>query len=269
MAVLPPDPVFTFKSDMGHIHSMCFSVKSDNYISHLLAATEKGIVYFWDLETNRLQHKQEMGKSIQTIHCYKDFIITQEKSGQIKLWTTDNGHYEVMESYECCGGYCKSIVINDLIVVPQENSTIDILDIKTLKNLKQLVPDQENLGYLMALEKLIIYDKMYILGGYETGHVILWELESCKTCSYVKLKEQITSLTFDVTTCRGVCGNSSNVLQVFAINKSTLEIGLKCELSLTNEGCNIVKLRHDKKLFVTGGWDGKVPLLMYNSLRTL
>lgn len=52
MAILPPDPIFCFKGDMGHIHSLCFPVKNDNYCSQILSATEKGIVYFWDLEVS-------------------------------------------------------------------------------------------------------------------------------------------------------------------------------------------------------------------------
>lgn len=45
MAILPPDPLFCMKSDMGYVHSLCFK---DN--TTLLAATESGFVYFWDLE---------------------------------------------------------------------------------------------------------------------------------------------------------------------------------------------------------------------------
>lgn len=273
MAVLPPDPVFCFKSDMGHIHSICYSVKSDNYISHILAATEKGIVYFWDLETNRLQHKQEMGESIQAIHCIEDIIITQEKSGIVKIWASDTGAYEITETYECAGGFCKSIVIKDSLVIPQDKGTLDILNIrtdsKTFKMQKHLVPEKECFGNLMALEKSIVNGKLYLLGGYETGDVVLWSFDTGEVINSAKLQDQITSLSFDPFTCRGVCGAASNILQIFNIDKKSYEIKVKCEITLTNEGCNVLQFRHDGKLLVCGGWDGRVRLYSCRTLRAL
>lgn len=50
MAVLPPDPVYSFKADMGYVHSICFPSVSAEYCDTLLASTESGKVYFWDLE---------------------------------------------------------------------------------------------------------------------------------------------------------------------------------------------------------------------------
>lgn len=273
MAVLPPDPVFCFKSDMGHIHSICYSIKSDNYISHILAATEKGTVYFWDLETNRMQHKQEMGESIQAIHSYEDVIITQEKSGIIKMWSSDSGAYETTETYECTGGFCKSIVIVDTLVVPQENGTVDILeirtDLKTFELKKHLVPEKECLGSIMALEKVFINGNFYLLAGYETGDVILWNFNTGEIVKSAKLQDQLTSISFDPFTCRGVCAGASNTLQIFHIDKNSFEIKIKCEIAQTNEGCNVVKFRIDGKLLVSGGWDGRVRLYSCRTLRTL
>lgn len=54
MAVLPPDPIYCLKSDMGHIHSLCFPKTAGNYSSQLLAATESGNVYFWNLEVGKI-----------------------------------------------------------------------------------------------------------------------------------------------------------------------------------------------------------------------
>lgn len=273
MAVLPPDPVFCFKSDMGYIHSICYSIKSDNYISHILAATEKGIVYFWDLETNRLQYKQEMGESIQAIHSYKDVIVTQEKFGCLKMWACDSGSYEITDTYECAMGFCKSIVIKDTLVVHQNNGTLDILDIntdlRTFKLQKHLVPEKECVGSLMALEKSLINEKYYLIGGYETGDIFLWSFDTGEVLSCAKFQDQITSISFDPHTNRGLCGGSSNILQLFSIDKTSFVIKLKCEITLTNEGCNVVKYRHDGKLFVSGGWDGRVRLYSCKTLRVL
>lgn len=53
MAILPPDPVFCLKSDMGYVHSVCFPVNNEAFTSKLLASTESGFVYLWDLEVKR------------------------------------------------------------------------------------------------------------------------------------------------------------------------------------------------------------------------
>lgn len=49
MAVLPPDPVFCLKSDMGHVHSLCFDESDGDCTGLLYASTELGYVYLWDL----------------------------------------------------------------------------------------------------------------------------------------------------------------------------------------------------------------------------
>ncbi|KAG5900308.1 hypothetical protein JTB14_000834 [Gonioctena quinquepunctata] len=174
MSLLPPDPVFCFKEDMGYIHSLSFWVRSKEFVSHILAATEKGTVYFWDLETNRLQHKQEMGKSIQTIHSVDFNIITQEKSGSINLWSVEGSSYEVIKNTECSSGYCKSIIVNQFLIVSKENGSVEILDVNSLAKINELEPDREALGHVMALEKVILDNKFFVMAGYETGWA--WEL---------------------------------------------------------------------------------------------
>ncbi|KAJ8917295.1 hypothetical protein NQ315_002313 [Exocentrus adspersus] len=269
MAILPPDPVFCFKGDMGHIHSLCFPAKFDNYCSQILAATEKGTVYFWDLETNRLQYKQQMGESIQAVHHFDDNIITQEKSGLVKLWSTKKSAYNIVHTYQAGGGFCKSIVLNSSLIVPQQGGVIDVLDINTLSKARQLVPDKDDLGMLMCLTEVEIAGNPYLLGGYETGDVILWDLNAGKASGHIKLQEQLTSITFDPVMNRAVCSAaSSNVLQLFCIDKS-LNMTLKAELSITNEGCNVVKMRPDRRLFVSGGLDGRLRVFSCKTLRIL
>lgn len=98
--------------------------------------------------------------------------------------------------------------------------------------------------------------------------MLLWDITASKPCVHQKLQEHIVSLTYDKFTRRGVCGASSNNLQVFSID-SSYNITVNCELSITNEGCNIVRIRPDKKLFACGGWDSRVRLHSWKTLRTL
>ncbi|KAK9751323.1 hypothetical protein QE152_g5138 [Popillia japonica] len=251
MAVLPPDPVFVLKGDMGYIHSLSFLNCEKDHTSTLLVATEAGFVHIWDLETNRMKYKQSMGESLQVVHSIDQSIVTQEKSGILKVWNVSESQYENVCSYECYGGYCKSLILNENLVVPQSIGKLDIIDIN-MKKISTLDPIDDRLGN----------------SGYETGDIILYDLKTNKSCSKIKLRECVTSISYDPLTNRGIVGNSSNMLQLFTIDK-TLNMVLKCEINITNEGCSIVKIRQDRKIFVSGCWDGKLRLFSWKSLRLL
>lgn len=48
MAILPPDPAYLLRSDMGPVHSLLFRVSP--YIEHIYAGTESGKIHIWDLK---------------------------------------------------------------------------------------------------------------------------------------------------------------------------------------------------------------------------
>lgn len=210
-----------------------------------------------------------MGSSIQAVHAIDENLITQEKEGIVKLWRLQNEcEYELYRTYECGGGYCKCLTIGNNLILPQDNGTLDVVDIPNMELVKKFVSNKPKLGNVMCLQKVELGDSVYVLAGFEAGDIILWDFVSGKACSHIMLRECITSLTFDPVTCRGICGNASNILQIFTID-SNFNITLKCEIPMTNEGCNIVKLRPDRKIFVSGGWDGRLRLFSWKSLRLL
>lgn len=209
-----------------------------------------------------------MGKSIQALHAIDENLITQEKEGAIKLWQLRDESYELMGKYDYHGGYCKSLLLDDSLVVPQENGQLDVVDYKTMECVRKFTTTKTCLGNVMCLQKVTINASVYVLAGFEAGDIILWDFLSGAACSHIKLRECITSLTFDAVTGRGICGNASNILQIFTVDKN-FTITLKCEISIKNDGCNIVKLRPDRKIFVSGGWDGRLRLFSWKSLRLL
>lgn len=268
MSILPPDPVYSFKKDMGHIHCLNFCVRGENFVSQLLAGTEKGTVYFWDLESNRLQLKQEMGKSIQSLHSFDYKIITQEKEGSVKLWSVKKSSYQI-ESQATCGlSFCKSILINEKLLVPQEQGCVDILNMNDLTKINQLNPERENLGSIMALQEVNLGSNSCVMAGYETGDVVLWDLNTFQPCGHIQLQDRLTSLTFDPASKRAVGGSASDILEVFTINNA-YEMALIGECSITNQGCNIVKVRSDSKIVVSGGWDRRIRIFSCKTFRVL
>lgn len=110
-----------------------------------------------------------MGESIQAVHYFDDNIITQEKSGLVKLWSIKKSSYKTLSSYQAGGGFCKSIILNSSLIVPQESGTIDVLDINSLSKVQQLKPNKEKLGMLMCLREVEIAGGLCLLGGYESG----------------------------------------------------------------------------------------------------
>lgn len=111
-----------------------------------------------------------MGQSIQVIHSSQFNIITQEKSGLVKLWTIENNSkYTMNKSYECNGGYCKSIQLDNNLVLPQKNSTLDIINLDKMEKIKTLTPGFDKLGNVMCLQKVELGGSIFILAGYETG----------------------------------------------------------------------------------------------------
>lgn len=216
-----------------------------------------------------MKHKQEMGKSIQALHSSDDCLITQEKDGVIKLWKLQNGcSYALSQCYDYYGGYCKSLLFDGSLVVPQDNGQLDVVDFKTMERARKFTTTKSCLGNVMCLQKIEINGSVYVLAGFEAGDIVLWDFLSGNACSHIKLRECITSLTFDPITGRGICGNASNVLQIFTVDRN-FTITLKCEIPLKNDGCNIVKLRPDRKIFASGGWDGRLRLFSWKSLRLL
>lgn len=210
-----------------------------------------------------------MGKSIQAIHSIEDNLITQEKEGVIKLWKLHSEcSYKLLHCYDYYGGYCKSLLFDENLVVPQDNGELDVVDYKTMERIRKFTTTITCLGNVMCLQKVEINKSVYVLAGFEAGDIILWDFLSGRVCSHLKLRECITSLTFDPVTGRGICGNASNILQIFTVDKN-FTITLKCEISIKNDGCNIVKLRPDRKIFVSGGWDGRLRLFSWKSLRLL
>ena len=48
MAILPPDPAYLLRGDMGPVHSLLFRVSP--YIEHIYAGAESGKIHIWDLK---------------------------------------------------------------------------------------------------------------------------------------------------------------------------------------------------------------------------
>lgn len=62
---------------------------------------------------------------------------------------------------------------------------------------------------------------------------------------------------------------SRNKLELVKREEDSIELQMKDNHKKDTAGIQCLKIRPDKKLFISGGWDGKVRIFSWKSLRTL
>ncbi|XP_053687429.1 guanine nucleotide-binding protein subunit beta-like protein 1 [Sabethes cyaneus] len=282
MALLPPDPVYCLKSpDLSSYHSLCFHTSE-----RLHAGTTKGTVQLWDLQSNRSHYTLSVGTSpiINVAHT-EDALITQEKEGYVKLWELTNSAY-VLRHEVATGhvGFCRFVYHGSAqrnlssetpaVIIPKAGSSISILCGRTFSERQQLtVPEGGGLrlGTVMCFTPIELGGGSYLLAGYESGTIVLWDLNTSKPISHLQLEagECLMAMDYDPVTNRGVCGGSSSRITVFSLDRQSMEIRQKSVIEIKNAGVHRLRIRKDLKVFASAGWDGRLRVFSWKSLRPL
>lgn len=291
MALLPPDPVYCLKSpDLSPFHSLYFHTSE-----RLYAGTAKGTVQLWDLQTNRSTFQLPVGSTSPVIALAhtEDALLTQEKNDcAVKLWqlTNSSGYVLRHEIRTDHVGFCRFVYHPQLllpggaapaVIVPRGGSNISILCGQTLEERQILnVEDGAAGGGLPPLGTVMCFLPVqlasgvtYLLASYESGTLILWDLNCSKVVSHVRLTtaddECLMTLDYDPVTNRGVAGGSSDKIVVFSLDRQTGEIRRKSEIAIKNAGVHRLRIRKDLKVFSSAGWDGRIRIFSWKSLRPL
>uniref|UniRef100_A0A1Q3FDR4 Putative g-protein beta subunit-like protein gnb1l n=1 Tax=Culex tarsalis TaxID=7177 RepID=A0A1Q3FDR4_CULTA len=285
MALLPPDPVYCLKSpDLSSFHSLCFHTSERIY-----AGTAKGTVQLWDLQTNRTTYKLPVGTSPVTALAHtEDALLTQEKNDcVVKLWQLTNSAYVQRHELRTDHvGFCRFVYNptaegGPAVIVPREGANISILCGRTLAERQQLSVEEGGTG-LPPLGTVMCFlpvqlaangGASYLLAGYESGTLVLWDLNCSKVVSHLKLAtaddECLMTLDYDPVTNRGVAGGSSDRITVFSLDRQTGEIRRKSDIGIKNAGVHRLRIRKDLKVFSSAGWDGRIRIFSWKSLRPL
>ena len=104
-------------------------------------------------------------------------------------------------------------------------------------------------------------DENYLLAGYESGELVLFEVRGFGEVSRLGLFEgqPLMCLDYSKTKNFGCCGSTENEMNQFRIEGCLSRAGKAIEL--TNPGVNCLKIRQsDSKVLATGGWDYRVRL---------
>lgn len=273
MALLPPDPVYTIRNvDNVPVYSLAFSFLPGG-LERLLAGSKNGCVYAYNLQTNRLQQKIQVGQApILQVQHTDSHLLTQEKGGKFKIFELTNIGYEesaVIESDH--SGFCRfdaNTKLNNLYV-PAADSKIDIYNFIGEK-VGSLGPESTpKLGDPMCMKYLDFYDQPFLLVGYEAGWICLWDLKTSQCIGKLETKQCPMSIDYHLEQQRGICGNTSDVIQIFSIGKKDLSLTHKLDITIKNPGVNRVISRSDGKVFASGGWDGHIRIFSWFSMRPL
>ncbi|XP_068146440.1 guanine nucleotide-binding protein subunit beta-like protein 1 [Drosophila tropicalis] len=278
MAVLPPDPVFSLRCpEMGAVNSLCFH---DN--ERLLAGTIKGSVFLWDLQTNRSALHFEVGSDpITSLHHTPDRLVTQEKGGAVTMFSISNSSYVKERSVPGNHlGYCRTALHTNsnntneqLLFYPCEESTIGVLHVTDpAAPTQMLVPDDPQLpklGSVTCFKPFECASQLFLLAGYESGHFLTWDLSSGVMVDVVELAPDPMTVDYDSLTNRGIVGGASDKLTTFSYQRQSMQLQRGTELCIKNAGVNCVRIRSDQKVFASGGWDGRIRIFSWKSMRPL
>ncbi|XP_028396534.1 guanine nucleotide-binding protein subunit beta-like protein 1 [Dendronephthya gigantea] len=278
MARPPPDPIYIFRGLGSPVTAVKFITTGEDR-QRLLSGDQKGVVSIWDLTTKRaeLTLNGHDDKSILNVDYLTDGeVLSHGRDGNVHIWCL--GKLEIKSSLKVSDiGFCKCEIIYNLqcsnsiclAVSSEDQSQIDIVCLKTKKIITQLKADSsKSFGMCMCL-KNITKERPVLLAGYESGDVILWDLGSSKMISKLKVhNEPVMCIDFDNDLKRGITGSAEDKLTVF---KLTEEESLQLENTVKIKNCGVsdVKIRGDCKIFATAGWDCKLRVFSWKSLKPL
>lgn len=237
------------------------------------------IVNPYYLQTNRSPLHFSVGSadSITSVFHKDEELYTQQKGGTIKSWKLTNSGYKLNTSL-CTThtGFCRFEYVSkeNILISPQDENTIIGLDENDL-NCSRItlspaaVGIDTNLGQIMCFKFIDLLGQGYLLACYESGDFLTWDLRTGKVIDQKQFEECPMAVDYDPITNRGIYGGPSDQLGVFGYSRNTAEIMKRGVIALKNPGINCISIRRDQKVFSAGGWDGRIRIFSWKSLRPL
>lgn len=204
-------------------------------------------------------------------------MITQQKGGTIKSWHLTNSGYKLNTTLcTAHSGFCRFEYVpkDGILISPKDEDAIVVLDENDLNNTRiTLIPAaagvDTNLGQIMCFKFIDLSGQSYLLACYESGDFLTWDLRTGKVMDQQRFEECPMAVDYDPITNRGIYGGPSDQLGVFAYSRNTAELIKRGSIALKNPGINCISIRRDQKVFSVGGWDGRIRIFSWKSLRPL
>lgn len=211
-------------------------------------------------------------------------LLCQDRGGCLKIFDLQRGGYVIRDEVQTNHtGFTRAIRINEnQLAAPSDNSDILFFDLreKPLKAVSQKLSfNEEKCRMLMTMTAFNFSgDTTYILAGYESGHLVLWDIKESKILHSIKYEFCLSNIDYDVSTNRGVASTPMiQKIHIFGIDKAKMEIyqrdtdDIDLQLKETQKanGISALKIRTDKKCLVAGSCEGVVNIFSWKSLRKL
>lgn len=208
-----------------------------------------------------------------SIQHTEDLLLSMEKGGTLKVNQLTNSGYKMTNEMQLeHSGFCRFDCHSqdNVLIAPKHENTISVLSLDTLKEKQKLtVLLEDHTGVISSIKYLNDHGQAYVLAGYDSGILKLWDLRTNNVLATERFTECITSIDYDLVTNRGIIGSTCDKIELFSVNIKSATITKKADLPIKNAGVHCVKIRKDLKVFVTGGFDGRVRVFSWKSLRPL
>ncbi|KYR00102.1 guanine nucleotide-binding protein subunit beta-like protein 1 [Tieghemostelium lacteum] len=294
-----PDPYYILRGHNSYINSVVFDRWNPNI---LYSGSGDGELRIWDiqekkcLESYPMAHRDSRGiLSMQSIKLSngQSHLVTQGRDGTIKLWRCTESQLTLVETLETssislakCSTFVASLGGTNQEGTPDINSSanllamasdelpsnVDLWDLNTKEVVVKCKPTNPSLlGVCMSLKLFSNPDSghLNLLSGYENGSIVLWDIRQPDKLLYTNKIHEEPVLAMDISGNKVVSGGGDTLLCQFSITKSedqtsnddSFEILNKYQLP--NQGISEIKIRPDKKIIATAGWDHRVRIFNF------
>jgi len=272
--MLQPDATYILKSQ-----EPAYSVTFLN--QQLQVGKKNGNIAVYCLSSLRSNYELKASKSpILFISSDTESCVSQDKSGIVKIWDLEKSGYVLRKSIDTSYmGFARAQHITDknLLVAPSSSSDISVIDLNTGSEVQSLKPPEDDVTQLTSI-KIVPWSNgdLYVLAGYESGLLVLFDLKQSKAVHHIKYDFAICAQDYDLSSNRGLLSGPTNLsVCVFGIDKMTFELYKKDAENIEyvpNDGqklagISVIKIRPDKKCLIVGTCDGIVYIHSWKSLR--
>ncbi|XP_061117474.1 guanine nucleotide-binding protein subunit beta-like protein 1 [Conger conger] len=283
MALPPPAPQFILRGAGAPVNTLHFCCQAPGP-PLLFSGSGKGAIHAWNLTTRRAEKVLEGhgGASVIWLDTLssRDTLISQGRDMRVCVWDLSEGRSSVTDSFSTGSvGFCQSSLLPRpspcLLAHPGANSEeVKVMDMSSRTQVCSLKPDVKR-GMLMCA-KLWQPDSgggPLLLTGYEDGWLSLWDVSQRRPLSGLAPHPQphpqpVMCLDFDPAGGRGVSGSSERDLASWALDGQR-RLQLQDSVQVVNAGFSQLRIREDRRIVASAGWDHRVRVFGWRRLKPL
>ncbi|KAI8367786.1 WD40-repeat-containing domain protein [Blakeslea trispora] len=255
----PPPPEYIFrehKSTVNYVHLF----ERDQYLA---SCDSDGWIVIWKLKTRRPIHKWKAHEDscLKLVVTEVNTLISQGRDNMIHVWkfSAENSQVpELVSSVVYNGlGFCST-----LLCFPSRDDINMRFVLQNVGADRHTDNGSHRHGACMAVQLFGTLDTLFVVAGYESGSIVLWQVEQNQAKSVWHKKEHTEP---DISRTFILSSSADN--QVCKYSVQTGDIIKK--ITLKKSGMVVLKIRSDNKIFGLGGYDGKIRLFSVKSMTPL